>query len=112
MLQIALVPRFDKVDILQDEDDPRAVAMRTALEDNNCREYFLSGQRETDIKEECRDALRSLSMYFFEGGFNKECVCDDTGSESSVCDPYSGQVCGIQVLVCDILFMREKVVAA
>ena len=91
-LQIAFVPRLDKLDILQDENDHRAVEMKESLEDNDCRDYFISGKRDSDINEECEDALKSLSMYVFEGGFNKECQCDDTGSESSVCDPYSGQV--------------------
>ena len=88
---IALVPRLNDLDILQDEEDPRAVAMKEALEDNDCREHFLSGKRDAELPEECDSALKSLSMYVFEGGFQKPCMCHGTGSVSSTCDPYSGQ---------------------
>ena len=30
-------------------------------------------------------------MYSFNGGIGKKCDCDPTGSESTICDEYSGQ---------------------
>lgn len=52
---------------------------------------MLSGQSADQLPQECQDILKSLSMYAFEGGLGKGCECDPTGSESSLCDKYSGQ---------------------
>ena len=35
--------------------------------------------------------MKSISMYSFNGGIGKKCDCDPTGSESTICDEYSGQ---------------------
>ncbi len=56
--QIAFVSRLENLDILKDENDHRAVAMKKSLEDNTCRDHFLSAARGTEIPEPCQDALR------------------------------------------------------
>ena len=56
-----------------------AAELREVYENNRCKELFLSGQRNEDLPEACRDVLKSLSMYAFEGGFAKGCECDNTG---------------------------------
>ena len=88
-IQIALIPRTESLKIF-DGKEP-ALALQTDYETNNCRELFVSGQRPEEIPEVCKDILKSISMYSFEGGFSKACECDNTGSESSLCDKYSGQ---------------------
>jgi hypothetical protein len=56
--------------------------LRTQYENNRCRDLFLSGKRDEDLPPDCRDVLKSLSMYAFEGGFAKGCECDHTGQKT------------------------------
>lgn len=102
---IALIPKLDFaiLDEIQAEyDDPnagelddtideRALALKTQYEDNDCRQLYIAGQRPSDVPEVCQDVLKSISMAAFDGGIRKKCECDNTGSESSLCDKYTGQ---------------------
>ena len=86
---IALIPKTDVMDIFEDPSEP-ALALKTAYEDNACRDQFVDGAR-ANITDECKDILKSISMFAFDGGFTKTCDCNPTGSKSSLCDKYSGQ---------------------
>lgn len=64
------------------------------IEENSCEELFPSGTKfctDRILLEACKGPLKSMSMYAFEGGFAKRCLCDNTGSESRICDKYCGQ---------------------
>ncbi len=56
-----------------------AAELREVYENNRCKDLFLAGQRNEELPEPCRDVLKSLSMFAFEGGFAKGCECDNTG---------------------------------
>ncbi len=56
----------------------------------NCRSYFLTVPR-PDVPKNCTDILASISYYAFNGGLGKPCECDNTGSESTLCDKYTGE---------------------
>ncbi len=72
-------------------DDPQfGQHLREEFDSLGCRDYFLSATR-SDIPEECKRLLNSVSYYAFEGGLERPCECDVTGSESTLCDKYSGQ---------------------
>ena len=77
------------MDIFDPESEP-AMALKTQYEDENCREQFIGGQK-ANISDACKDILHSISMFSFDGGLEKGCECDVTGSESSLCDKYTGQ---------------------
>ena len=54
--------------------------------------YKNADSREVNpVPPECAVLLNSVSYYLFDGGLNKPCECDPTGSESTLCDKYSGQ---------------------
>ena len=72
-----------------DPNSEVAMELKTQYEDENCRDQFLSPKQ--TISELCKDILKSISMYTFNGGLAKECNCHPTGSESSLCDKYTGQ---------------------
>ena len=64
------------------------------VEENNCEDLFPSGTKfctDRVILEACKGPLKSMSMFAFEGSFAKECLCDNTGSKSLICDKYCGQ---------------------
>ena len=74
------------------DDSSNAQALKTAYEDNNCRDIFISARPvSSNLTEECKKILKSISMFTLNGGTNKKCDCDPTGSESSNCDEYTGQ---------------------
>ena len=63
---------------------------KQVFDELNCRSYFLTVPR-GDVPKNCSDALNSISYYAFDGGLNKPCECDPTGSESTLCDKYTGE---------------------
>ncbi|CAB4063912.1 LAMB1 [Lepeophtheirus salmonis] len=86
---IALIPRTDEVDIFQ--GSPLAETAASEFERNRCRERFMMQRPNEEIMEPCKSLLNSISYYVFNGGSNKQCECDSTGSESTLCDKYTGQ---------------------
>lgn len=87
--QISLVPRVESMPIF-DSSDPAANLIREAYDKHGCKDYYVTAVRD-QVPKECDEPLRSISMYAFEGGYAKGCECDNTGSESSLCDKYTGQ---------------------
>eukprot|EP00094_Tigriopus_californicus_P009037 TCALIF_08711-PA protein Name:"Similar to LanB1 Laminin subunit beta-1 (Drosophila melanogaster)" AED:0.08 eAED:0.08 QI:0/0.86/0.81/1/0.86/0.87/16/623/1807 len=85
---IALIPRTESLEIF--EGSPMAEQKREEYENYRCRDLFLAVPT-PEIPEECRALLNSISYYTFEGGYNKPCECDNTGSESTLCDKYTGR---------------------
>ena len=73
-----------------DSDHPKVAEAKEEFERLRCRELFNYVPR-PEIPKECSDLLNSVSLYAFEGGLNKPCECDNTGSESTLCDKYTGQ---------------------
>ena len=63
---------------------------KQVFDELDCRSYFLTVPR-GDVPKNCSDALNSISYYAFDGGLNKPCECDPTGSESTLCDKYTGE---------------------
>ncbi len=56
-----------------------------------CRDYYLTVGNTENLPEECKLILNSISFYTFDGGLNRPCECDVTGSVSTLCDKYNGQ---------------------
>ena len=74
------------------DDSQNAQALKTLYEDNNCKDFFKGARHvSAELTEECKKILKSISMFTLNGGTRKECECDQTGSESSQCDEYTGQ---------------------
>ena len=72
------------------EGSPIAVQKKQEYDAYRCQDYFLTLPK-PDIPKHCTELLNSISYYTFEGGLNKPCKCDPTGSESTLCDKYTGQ---------------------
>ena len=87
---IVLIPEIEgeNVQVFDPESGP-AQELITTYNDNACRDEFITPN--ANISDECKDIMVSISMLAFNGGLDKVCKCDPTGSESAVCDKYSGQ---------------------
>jgi laminin beta 1 len=86
--QIALIPKIDALPIFI--DTPRGEEAKALFQDLDCSSYFL-GVPHPDVPKNCSDLLNSISYFTFDGGLNKPCECDNTGSESTLCDKYTGE---------------------
>ncbi len=87
--KIALIPKTDSMEIFH--ETPRGQEMLAEFDRLGCRDYFLPAGRSDQVPEGCRKLLMSISFYAFNGALERPCDCHNTGSESTLCDKYSGQ---------------------
>ncbi|XP_043223097.1 laminin subunit beta-1-like [Amphibalanus amphitrite] len=86
---IALIPRVAQLPMFS--GSAAASLQKQEFDHYRCDEYFYQAYGREDMPEACRKHMASIGYYVFEGAKDKECGCDPTGSESTLCDPLGGQ---------------------